>query len=1156
MPFLRNILLLLLLTLSAGAQSPQTRVWLTVSENDTLNAQIGMEYQVDVHIDTRGEYISGLQLFWSFPEHIMEPVRWETTTGNLGWIQSNAIFPYSVLFSGHHSDRPLNEHMSGERLDWIVQTGTSQNGERPAFQAVGILCSFHIRITGAIEGHQLGFDHNNFYFRNSLYWRDSEDREYNFNQERPLVLNVVGVSLEPLPDVYLTSAHPVDSLNLFDHLEQSSSVDPALIRFNLSPLTNSVCNLDTVRTADAFWLIASDNGGPGEVHSQPVTAMFAATTSTQTYRVFKGEPPQIADTLRNPDALVRFFEDETFLLPFNEYVVDPNNDVSTLSWTVTEIDPALSLVINPATHVGIFSALPNWAGTGQVTVCVEDSIGMADVAVIPVVVLPVNDAPELDFGTARIPVNPDRQTILDLQEVTSDVDNTWNELFWSSPSDTSLVALRIDSQARTLTIVVQDDTPLFTPVDFLVRVDDLDGGFDTDTLRVLVNSHPPIWQAVDDVVFLSSQTASRNLNDYLSDEDNNDDELLVEARGQQRIQVSITSQTHIATFRSLSPSWRGVERVILTATDPDLNTDEDTLLAVSLLGNSPTVGDFQPLLLWAGQQFGPIPLDQHVWDLDTPVNQMQWTLDHNQVFGVSLNTEARTATVNAPGTRGLFDWITWRASDPEGHSGSQTSMAVVVDSTGLPTILPFRELLLSTFASDSSILLDEHIHDVVEDAASMLWTLQPNPRLTAELLEGRRLRITSGSETGRDTLWLAVADPLGNSASGFVPLRVIEGTPPVVSEFPPRYIIAGQVDTLEQVSSYVYDQDEGDVISWSFVPPADSPLSMIWEEQLDRVLIQTDPDHLGIDLFTLLAQDLSQNVDSAQLEIHSLENVAPGITLGVLANGANPALLDLVALSDERLGAPPQGSVEETVVPFVGLGNPSGSSWIFRADLALPEGQVTVHVRSQDIVGNIALDSLVLASGTLGQAAIGFPSPDGRLWIRSDSESRWALRSLDPKHADSWQVISFRSGERAELEVSALAGQRLEKRSGSGWQALPSQIIPGGLRVMGITAGEYRLADGVALPASFRLNPPVPNPFNPSTRLELELPGDGRVQLVVYDMLGRRVRVLLDQELPAGVHSLRWDGTNAEGRPVASGPYVARLSGPQGAAHQKMLLLR
>lgn len=1151
-------LLILLLLILAGhpvwAQAPQTRVWLTVADHDSLDARIGDEYQVDVHIDTRGELISGLQLFWSFPEGIIEPVRWETTPGNLGWIQSNALFPYSILFSGHHQDRPLNEHMSGERLDWIVQTGTSQGGQRPVFSAVGILCSFHFRVVGAVDNHELGFDHINAYFRNSLYWRGSEDAELAFNQERPLVLNVLGITLDELPDVYLTGGHTVDSLNLYDYLDGSSSVDPAEVEFLLSPLVNTVCTLDTVRTEDAFWLIASDNGGAGEFVSVPVTATFSTTTATRNYRVFKGEPPRIADTLRSTDPFVRFFEDDSFLLPFDEYVEDPNNDVSTLDWTITEIDPSISLVINPVSHVGTFTALPDWNGTASVTVRVEDSIGMADVAVIQVLVLPVNDAPELDFGPDRLPVTPDRGLVIDLEEVTLDVDNLWNELFWSCTSDTSQVALRIDNQARTLSLVVHEDTPLFTPVDFVVRVDDIEGGADTDTLRILVNSHPPVWQPVEDVVFLGSTSATRSLDDYVSDEDNPDSQLQITARGQVQIQVSINSQTHLATFRSLNPSWRGVERVILTATDPDQNSAEDTLRAVSLLGNYPTVGDFDPLLLWPSQQVGPIALDDHVWDLDTPDAQQSWTIDHNQVFGIALDTQARTVMVSAPPVRGRFDWITWRATDPQGRSGSQTTVAVVIDTTGLPTVIPFRELVLSTFSSDSTLRLDEHVHDIDHAPAQMEWTVLPHGHLAGQLLAGRRLRVSSGSVTGRDTLRLELRDPVGNLATGFVPVRVIEGTPPVVSEFPPVYIIAGRSQALENLGSYVYDRDEGDVISWTFVPETSSPLVLDWDVLLDRLVIQTDPGHLGIDGFQAVAQDLSQNADSSRLEIHSLENVPPGVELGVLANGANPALLDLVALANERLAAPPTATAGALVPAFTAVNPGDRGPWLYRADLDLPDGTHRIHVLSRDIVGNESLDSLDLSVASLSGGA-GLVSPDGTLQLSAGDGTRWTI--VQPAGGEAaWKLLSSRSGSGVRATVHASTGIRLERLAGTTWQPVATRREGELLVVERMQEGHYRLAEESGLPDGFVLHPGAPNPFNPSTVLRLDLPERGPVTLVIHDLLGRRVAVLADGILEAGEHRLVWYGTNREGRPVASGMYVAQAAGAHGTRTQKLLLVR
>lgn len=80
-----------------------------------------------------------------------------------------------------------------------------------------------------------------------------------------------------------------------------------------------------------------------------------------------------------------------------------------------------------------------------------------------------------------------------------------------------------------------------------------------------------------------------------------------------------------------------------------------------------------------------------------------------------------------------------------------------------------------------------------------------------------------------------------------------------------------------------------------------------------------------------------------------------------------------------------------------------------------------------------------------------------------------------------------------------------------------------------IGADEYRSlgADDskpTQAPATVFLAEPYPNPLNPHTALPLELPRAARVRLAIYDLKGALVRALLDEELVAGGHLLRWDG--------------------------------
>ena len=97
-------------------------------------------------------------------------------------------------------------------------------------------------------------------------------------------------------------------------------------------------------------------------------------------------------------------------------------------------------------------------------------------------------------------------------------------------------------------------------------------------------------------------------------------------------------------------------------------------------------------------------------------------------------------------------------------------------------------------------------------------------------------------------------------------------------------------------------------------------------------------------------------------------------------------------------------------------------------------------------------------------------------------------------------------------------------------------------------------ASGAPLAAYLRQN--RPNPFNPATALEFAIPEAGAVELRVFDVQGREVRSLVSGQLPAGHHSATWDGTDEGGRPVASGIYIAALTGPGVSESRRMVLTR
>ena len=94
-------------------------------------------------------------------------------------------------------------------------------------------------------------------------------------------------------------------------------------------------------------------------------------------------------------------------------------------------------------------------------------------------------------------------------------------------------------------------------------------------------------------------------------------------------------------------------------------------------------------------------------------------------------------------------------------------------------------------------------------------------------------------------------------------------------------------------------------------------------------------------------------------------------------------------------------------------------------------------------------------------------------------------------------------------------------------------------------------------PSEFILEQNYPNPFNPSTTMRFSLPEQGKVRLIIYDVLGREIYKVIDKQIiPAGNHEIQWSGRNKTGQQVASGIYFYRIQANNFSAIRKMILLK
>jgi len=176
-----------------------------------------------------------------------------------------------------------------------------------------------------------------------------------------------------------------------------------------------------------------------------------------------------------------------------------------------------------------------------------------------------------------------------------------------------------------------------------------------------------------------------------------------------------------------------------------------------------------------------------------------------------------------------------------------------------------------------------------------------------------------------------------------------------------------------------------------------------------------------------------------------------------------------------------------------------------------------------------------------------------------------SLASQSPLETAGAQMTGIVSGPVSIPNVNGTISFPAETAEGAvyrytdgAWQQLDSWLQAGRMSASVSDGGIYVFgqAPGVAspeVPAEFRVGGAFPNPFSSEAAIRFSLPTAGHVSAMVFDMSGRIVTILSDEDMQAAEHTLVWDGTDSTGNPVAAGVYFCRLQAAGQTVTQKML---
>jgi len=100
------------------------------------------------------------------------------------------------------------------------------------------------------------------------------------------------------------------------------------------------------------------------------------------------------------------------------------------------------------------------------------------------------------------------------------------------------------------------------------------------------------------------------------------------------------------------------------------------------------------------------------------------------------------------------------------------------------------------------------------------------------------------------------------------------------------------------------------------------------------------------------------------------------------------------------------------------------------------------------------------------------------------------------------------------------------------------------------------IAEGQSVPNVFDLSQNYPNPFNPSTQLKVTVKEHRNIRVIIYNILGKEIKIMLNEKLPAGEHTIQWDGKDNDGNHLAGGVYFIQMIAGNYQKTIKTILLK
>jgi len=995
----RNLYNLIFIVFSLPATLFAARLELRQSGTGATEATalVGQEVEIEIWIDSESEELSGAAIFLSFDETRFALVD-EDRVPRAGF---QPFAPGEFLGNGEiYRNYLLAEDdpaagAPGTQLDYSVV--------RAGDQGQGPIASFRLRTLAPTIGSAIRIDESGVR-ETRMFLPDGQQRAFRFIT--PFNLSVKGISISGLSEKLILARGSTRELYLNDLV-----FDPLYGPDDLTWTISKTAALTSTREGNNLLLETPADASPWERLVLTV-ANPEGQTASDTVDIFVNAAPTLSDI----GPLV-FAEDESYEIPLDALVDDPDSPAESLTWSSWSESPKIEVEITGSPASAHIVPQPEWHGQGQITLMVQDNYDFADTLHLEVSVDPVNDAPRLLSSPNLRLTSSTQDSSLVLAELIADIEDPASALnvSWSGNE-------RVGLEFRNERLILSSPADWEGLEEITLVVEDSGGLTDTALLTVtVVPSLPPALIAPPQRLGLAAgEHHLLVLGDLAVDPDNRAEDLVWTVHGHTYLSVQF-SGGNLARIEAPA-NFIGIETLTFSVADPSGSSSAFELIVFAAsTDGGPLLAELPEIQMPLLGVDTSIDLDHYAFDPDHTHAELAFFLP--VLDEVELRVDPLThLLIVEPGANaqpGLLE-LEVRVVDPDGHEAVQIlRLELLGENNPATPSFDLAEIPSFTLITGKihSFSLDAFVIGDVEPA-TVLWQVQGQQNLIVAIDPSTRQVSVHSADAwiGNEEVTFIAEVPDLPPRARTVRIAIIAdpNSPPLsivpeLNALPLLQIEAGTFDQTLDLNTFLSNADAAD-FTWKLSGGAH--VRALVDTETYHLLVFTDEGFSGEETLLLIGT----LADGTRLET-ALEVEVYSQTLGFALNPQTEVPL-LAGAATLRLPFDQlvSGDVDPSLLTWVAKGlQPISASYDAQAQTLVltPE----IPWQSSDLIELVAIDPQGNEYTGIVRAQV-FPA-DGSAGIESEDFQLVILPNpLQPEYVDLYLISRLDQSEAPILRIA------------------------------------------------------------------------------------------------------------------------------------------